>query len=65
MPHTFKAGDRVFVLLGDTPLPGLIEGLANADDQGARQWNVKTQSASHAYPVPESSLRPHQDGPDF
>ena len=65
MPHTFEAGDRVFVLLGDTPLPGIIEGPADADDQGARQWNVKTQSASYAYPVPESSLRLYLDGPNF
>ena len=61
----FKTGDRVFILLGDTLLSGIIKGPANADDQGAKQWNVKTASASHAYPVPESSLRPYLDDPDF
>lgn len=65
MPLSFKAGDRVFVLLVDTPLPGVIEGPADADEQGGRQWTIKTEAASHAYPVPESSLRAYADGPDF
>ena len=65
LPYMFEAGDRVFVLLGDTPMPGIIESPADADAQGGRQWNVKTASASHAYPVPEGSQRPHSAGPDF
>ena len=65
MPHTFRPGDAVYVLLFDTPLPGVIEGRAGLDDMGGRQWNVITEAASHAYSVPESALRPYAAGPNF
>ncbi|MGI4798517.1 MAG: hypothetical protein ACRYG8_31635 [Janthinobacterium lividum] len=65
MPPSFKAGDRVFVLLGDTPLPAVIEGPAEPDDTGERQWTVRTKAATSAYAVPESSMRPDAEGPNF
>ncbi len=65
MAYTFKAGDSVFVLLFDTPLPAIIDGPAAPDDTGERQWNVRTEAAAHAYAVPESSLKSHSDGPIF
>lgn len=65
MPHTFEAGDRVFVLFLDTSLVGVIEGSANTNDEGGRQWNVRTEAAAQAYPVPESCLRLYLDGPEL
>lgn len=65
MSHTFKAGDRVFVLLLDTPLVGVIEGSVDTNNGSGRQWNVRTEAATQAYPVPESCLSLYSDGPEF
>lgn len=65
MPPSFKAGDRIFVLLFDTPLPAVIEGPAEPDNTGERQWTIRTEAATSAYAVPESSMRAYADGPNF
>lgn len=56
--YSYKAGDRVLVLIGDTLLPAVIEGACKAAKAGETEWSVRQLGAGREYQISESFLRP-------
>ena len=56
--YSYKAGDRVLVLIGDTLLPAVIEGACKSAKVGETEWSVRRLGTGRGYQISESFLRP-------
>ena len=61
--HSYKAGDRVLMLVGDTLLPAVIEGACQPAGSSENEWSVMWNGAGQVYQIPESFLRPYVTSP--
>ena len=55
--HSYKVGDRVLMLIGDTLLPAVIEGACQPAGASEGEWIVKSSRAGRMYQISESFLR--------
>ena len=53
----FKVGEKVLVLFGDTPIPGILCSVYSLADNDEVMWNVKTNASGQTYPIHEGFLR--------
>ena len=61
--HSYKAGDYVLMLIGDTLLPAVIEGAYQPAGTSEGEWSVRSSRAGRVYQIPESFLRPYATSP--
>ena len=61
--HSYKAGDRVLVLIGDTLLHAVIEDACQSASTSEGEWSVRSSKAGRVYQIPESFLRPYVTSP--
>lgn len=55
---SYRVGDWVLVLVGDTLVPAAIDSMCSPVDGREVEWNVRQHGAARAYPVAESFLQP-------
>ena len=61
--HSYKVGDRVLMLIGDTLLPAVIEAACQPAGASEGEWSVRSSRARRVYQIPESFLRPCATSP--
>ena len=57
--YFYKAGDLVLMLIGDTLLPAVVEGVCQLAGASKNKWSVMWTGAGRVYHIPESFLRPY------